>query len=207
MAGERRISKPQLEEGPNFSGAGSLKRFAKGSIFHRVDQVDTGRRSRRGRRVATRNASDGNGDRGVSWSHPGVIALISGFLAQAAKVVVELVFRQRWQPGLLFANGGMPSSHASTVTSLTFAVAAAEGVNSSIFSIVLIFSLFVIFEATGLRQEIGKQAQILNELMDSALHGERIRRERLRELVGHTWVEVIVGIIFGAAVYFWLGRL
>ncbi len=141
----------------------------------------------------------------MSWSHPGVIALISGFLAQAAKVVVELLFRRSWKPHLMFANGGMPSSHASTVTALTLAIGAREGLDSSLFSIVLIFSLFVVFEATGLRQEIGKQAQILNELMDNALHGQRIERERLRELVGHTWAEVIVGIVFGAAVYLWLG--
>lgn len=136
----------------------------------------------------------------------GLVALISGFLAQSAKVAVEGVARRRWQPGLIFANGGMPSSHAATVTTLSFVVGNREGVESSLFSLVLVFSLFVIFEATGLRQEMGKQAQLLNELMDSALSGQKIERERLRELIGHTWAEVAAGIVFGAAVYFWLGR-
>ena len=136
----------------------------------------------------------------------GLVALISGFLAQSAKVLVEAVFRRRWQPGLFFTNGGMPSSHAAMVTTLTLVIGNREGWESSLFSLVLIFSLFVIFEATGLRQEIGKQAQLLNELMDSALSGHRIERERLRELVGHTWAEVAVGIVFGALVYLWIGR-
>lgn len=136
----------------------------------------------------------------------GLIALISGFLAQTAKIVVEAVVHRRWKPGLLFANGGMPSSHAATVTALSLVIGHREGYDSSLFSLVLIFSIFVVFEATGLRQEIGKQAELLNDLMDSALSGERIEGERLRELIGHTWAEVAVGIAFGAAVYFWLGR-
>ena len=135
----------------------------------------------------------------------GLIAIISGFVAQSAKVIVELVFRRRWPPGLIFANGGMPSSHAATVTALTLVIGNREGVDSSLFSLVLIFSVFVVFEATGLRQEIGKQAELLNDLMDSALSGHRIERKRLRELIGHTWAEVAVGIAFGTAIYFWLG--
>jgi acid phosphatase family membrane protein YuiD len=62
---------------------------------------------------------------------------------------------------------------------------------------VLVFSLFVVFEATGLRQEIGQQAQVLNEMMDRVLAGEGVDRRRLRELVGHTWAEVVVGMVLG----------
>ena len=69
----------------------------------------------------------------------------------------------------------------------------------------LIFSLFVIFEATGLRQEIGKQAEVLNDLMDSALAGKKVPGERLRELMGHTWGEVAGGVVVGVGVYLWLG--
>jgi acid phosphatase family membrane protein YuiD len=135
----------------------------------------------------------------------GVIALLSGLLAQAAKVVLEAVLKRRFRPSLFFTNGGMPSSHSATVTTLSLAVGRAEGFNSSIFSLVLVFSLYVIFEATGLRQEIGKQAELLNDLMDSALAGEKFPGDRLRELMGHTWGEVAGGIAFGTAVYLWLG--
>ncbi len=137
------------------------------------------------------------------FQNPGVLALLSGLAAQAAKVALEGLVRRRWRPELFFTNGGMPSSHTATVTTLALLVGHAEGYGSAIFSLVLIFSLFVVFEATGLRQEIGKQAQLLNDLMDSAIHGERVDGRRLRELVGHTWGEVGGGLVFGVIFYFW----
>jgi acid phosphatase family membrane protein YuiD len=70
---------------------------------------------------------------------------------------------------------------------------------------VLIFSLFVIFEATGLRQEIGKQAEVINDLMDSVLAGKKVPGNRLRELMGHTWGEVAGGVVVGVGMYLWLG--
>ncbi len=136
--------------------------------------------------------------------NPGVYALLSGLSAQFFKVLMELVGKRRWRPGLFFANGGMPSSHSATVTTLTLKIGQLEGFESSLFSLVLIFGLFVIMEATGLRQEIGQQAQLLNELMDSALHGGKFDGGRLRELVGHTWAEVFGGMVFGAAFFFWV---
>lgn len=137
----------------------------------------------------------------------GVLALASGLAAQAFKIVIALVFHRRWQPGLFFANGGMPSSHAATVTTLSLLIGRQEGYMSSLFSISLIFSIFIIMEATGLRQEIGNQAQLLNELMDGVLAHRRLDQKRLRELVGHTWGEVGGGIAFGAVFYFLVIRL
>ncbi len=135
--------------------------------------------------------------------NPGVLALLSGLSAQAFKVVLELIIRRRWRPSLFISNGGMPSSHSATVTTLTLKIGQLEGFHSSLFSLVLVFGLYVIMEATGLRQEIGQQAQLLNEMMDNALHGEKVDGKRLRELVGHTWAEVFGGILFGV-LFFWL---
>jgi len=140
----------------------------------------------------------------------GVLALTSGLVAQVFKVILVLVLERRWRPGLFFTNGGMPSSHSATVTTLSLLIGNAEGYDSSLFSLVLVFSIFIIMEATGLRQEIGNQAQLLNELMDSVLAHRRIDQERLWELVGHTWAEVGGGIAFGVVFffclrYFWSG--
>jgi len=139
------------------------------------------------------------------WHNPGIQALASGLLAQAAKVLVELALHQNWRPGLFLVNGGMPSSHAATVTTLTVLVGRSEGYTSNIFSLVLVFSLFVIFEATGLRQEMGKQAQLLNELLERGVHGwsETLHGGKLRELMGHTWGEVIGGVVCGLLVAWW----
>jgi hypothetical protein len=130
------------------------------------------------------------------WN-PGVWALLGGLAAQAFKVVLALVVQRKWEPGLFLSNGGMPSSHSATVTTLSLLVGRIEGFDSSIFSLVLVFSLFVILEATGLRQEIGNQAQLLNELMDGVLAHRKLDQGRLRELVGHTWWEVFGGVVFG----------
>jgi acid phosphatase family membrane protein YuiD len=132
--------------------------------------------------------------------YAGAIAVASGLAAQGAKVVIEAVRRRRWRPALLFASGGMPSSHTATVTTLSFLVAREEGTGSTIFSLVLVFSLYVVFEAAGLRQEVGKQAELLNDLLDGLMAGRRPDQRRLKELVGHTWHEVFGGFLFGAGV-------
>jgi acid phosphatase family membrane protein YuiD len=129
----------------------------------------------------------------------GIVSVISGLAAQAAKVVIESIRLRQWRPTAFFASGGMPSSHTATVTTLCVLVARQEGVDSSVFSLALVFGLYVIFEATGLRQEVGKQAQVINDLVDELRAGQRPDQRRLKELVGHTWHEVIGGFVFGLA--------
>lgn len=130
-------------------------------------------------------------------------SLLSMALAQFLKPWLDLVFRRpfRWQRA--FDTGGMPSSHTSLVTTLTLGVAALEGTGSTVFAVTLVFSLYFIFEATGLRQEVGEQARILNEMIDDLLahHTVRPDQARLRELVGHTWAEVLGGGIVGVLVF------
>ncbi len=127
----------------------------------------------------------------------GILAILSGLAAQALKVLVELVLRRRWRPRLFFANGGMPSSHTATVVTLATLVGAAEGVHAPVFSLVLVFAAYVIFEATGLRQEIGQQARLLNDLMETLRRTHHLDVQDLREFVGHTWAEVAGGLVFG----------
>jgi acid phosphatase family membrane protein YuiD len=127
----------------------------------------------------------------------GLVSVVSGLAAQAAKVVIEAVRNRRWRPGLFFASGGMPSSHTATVTTLSILVGVREGVESALFSLVLIFSLYVVFEATGLRQEVGKQAELLNDPMDELIATRHLDHLRLKELVGHTWAEVAGGFVCG----------
>lgn len=141
----------------------------------------------------------------MDWNG-GLVALLSGLLAQAGKVAWEAA-HGRWRPLLFFANGGMPSSHAATVTTLALLVRRADGAGSAAFSLALVFGVFVLFEATGLRQEMGKQARLLNDLREALHEGRRLPGERLRELVGHTWGEVAGGVVAGFAGYFLLRGL
>ncbi|MFH1845229.1 MAG: divergent PAP2 family protein [bacterium] len=131
----------------------------------------------------------------------GVAALLSGLVAQVVKVVIGLVRQGRFNFALVFSSGGMPSSHTAVVTTLALLVGEREGIGSHLFSVVIIFSLYVILEATGLRQEVGKQAALLNDLVDDLITTRHLNRHRLRELVGHTWGEVGGGFICGFLVY------
>ena len=130
----------------------------------------------------------------------GIAALISGAAAQALKVVIDLMRTRRFNLLRFFDNGGMPSSHTSLVTTLTVGVWRYAGADSSLFSVTLIFSMYFVFEAAGLRQEVGNQARVLNERADELRQTHQVDRARLKELVGHTWGEVFGGFLVGLAV-------
>jgi acid phosphatase family membrane protein YuiD len=129
-----------------------------------------------------------------------VAALIAGLAAQLLKVVLELFRTGRLNFLRFFDNGGMPSSHTALVTTLTIGVARYEGISSPLFAITFLFSLYFVFEAAGLRQEVGKQARTLNELADEMRQTHHLDLRRLKELVGHTWNEVFGGFLFGVLV-------
>lgn len=131
----------------------------------------------------------------------GLVALASGAVAQVAKCLIGVLRHRRLRLSLLFSSGGMPSSHTAVVTTLSLLVATREGIGSPLFSIVAIFSLYVVFEATGLRQEVGNQARLINDLVDEIITRHQLDRRRLRELVGHTWGEVAAGMLCGFLVY------
>ncbi|HEX5131268.1 MAG TPA: divergent PAP2 family protein [Candidatus Krumholzibacteria bacterium] len=127
-------------------------------------------------------------------------ALVAGLAAQLLKIVIELLRTRRLNLLRFFDNGGMPSSHTALVTTLTIGVARDAGVSSILFAVTLLFSLYFIFEAAGLRQEVGKQARVLNEIADELRHTHHLDPRRLKELVGHTWNEVLGGFVFGVLV-------
>jgi acid phosphatase family membrane protein YuiD len=129
----------------------------------------------------------------------GLAALVSGLVAQALKPFIDVLQKRGFSPFRFFDTGGMPSSHTAVVTTLTVGVAVYEGVSSPLFGISLIMSLYFIFEATGLRQEVGNQARVLNDIVQrSKVKGSHhMEPEVLRELIGHTWIEVVAGFALG----------
>ena len=97
----------------------------------------------------------------------------------------------------------MPSSHTAVVSGLTTAIGLSAGARSTLFSVCLIFSLYFIAEAGGLRQDVGRHARALNALLDELRRRGAVDHTRLKELVGHTWTEVggglLLGVLVGAA--------
>ena len=130
------------------------------------------------------------------------IALISWFVAQTAKVVLILICERRLDVGAFVTSGGMPSSHSATVSGLATALAIIEGLDSVAFAIAVILAVVVMYDAAGVRRHVSHQAVILNRMVREI----RMRRpfdevERdLRELIGHTPIQVFVGSAIGIAI-------
>ncbi len=127
----------------------------------------------------------------------GLIALATGLVAQVFKMLLLSARTRRLDLSALAATGGMPSSHTAAVTTLALLVGERSGWASSMFSVAIVFGLYVVFEATGLRQEVGKQARLLNDLVEQYRLTHALDRSRLRELTGHTWAEVAGGFLCG----------
>jgi acid phosphatase family membrane protein YuiD len=126
--------------------------------------------------------------------------LVAWAIAQAAKVILTSMRQRRLNLRVLAETGGMPSSHAAIVMGMTTAVGKYAGVSSAPFAIALIFSFVVMYDAAGLRRAAGRQAAILNRLVEDLVHMRGMQEQRLRELLGHTPVEVLVGALLGIAV-------
>ncbi len=127
------------------------------------------------------------------------VTVTSIILAQLYKVVVESVRERKLKFYRFFETGGMPSSHTAAVTALATGAWKIEGVSSPLFAITLVYGTYFVFEATGLRQEVGKQARLLNDILDELLDTHQLATEKLRELRGHTWAEVFWGFLLGLA--------
>jgi len=126
--------------------------------------------------------------------------LVAWAIAQAAKVILTSMRQRRLNLRVLAETGGMPSSHAAIVMGMTTAVGKYAGVNSAAFAIALIFSFVVMYDAAGLRRAAGRQAAILNRLVEDLVHMRGMQEQRLRELLGHTPFEVVVGALLGFVV-------
>jgi acid phosphatase family membrane protein YuiD len=123
--------------------------------------------------------------------------VVAWLIAQVIKVIEDSARHRRFDLRRLATAGGMPSSHTALVVSLTTVIGAKRGINSPEFALSAIFSVVVMYDATGVRRAAGRQARVLNRIIDDLFHQEGIKEERLRELIGHTPVEVIAGGLLG----------
>ena len=126
------------------------------------------------------------------------ISIFACFLAQFIKIFTGK--EKRIEFSRIVMSGGMPSSHSSFVTSLSTLVGLERGFDSLEFSICVVFALIVMYDASGVRRAVGKQAAILNKIVQDVQHRKHIEHETLKELVGHTPKEVILGALLGILV-------
>jgi len=129
-----------------------------------------------------------------------VTVLVAWFIAQSAKVFLGIITEKRFNFRWFVDTGGMPSSHAATVSALACAVGLKYGLNSSIFAITAIFAWIILMDAQGFRRSVGRQAETLNVILDDIYWKKKIKEERLKELLGHTSIEVLIGAGIGILV-------
>ena len=124
-------------------------------------------------------------------------AAASWIIAQLIKVALGVWRERRFNFRWFVGTGGMPSSHAAGVAALATSVGVTYGFDSALFAVVLTFTLVVIFDAQGVRHAAGKQARILNKMLDDIYWKKKLDEDKLKELLGHTPVEVFAGVALG----------
>jgi uncharacterized protein len=135
-----------------------------------------------------------------------LVALIACFIAQALKLVTEIVKNRKLNVQVLVTTGGMPSAHSALVTALAEGVGQTLGWQSPEFALATVFAIIVMYDAAGVRQAAGKQARILNQMIDELFREHpNFNEDRLKELLGHTPFQVIAGSALGITVS-WLAH-
>ncbi len=128
------------------------------------------------------------------------IPILVWFFIQSFKVIWDLVATKKFNFKRILGAGGMPSSHSAVVTSLTVLIGKSEGLASPIFALSFIFAMVVMYDAAGVRRAAGKQAHLLNKIIETPGLTNVEVQERLVEVLGHTPLQVIVGATIGIIV-------
>jgi acid phosphatase family membrane protein YuiD len=129
-----------------------------------------------------------------------IAGLIAWAVAQVIKIPLDYFRTRRWNWALLLTTGGMPSSHSSLMTATTLAIGLYDGFDSPVFALGVVITMIVTYDAAGVRQQAGIHAQRINVIMAELLKGHPINERDLREVLGHTPLEVVGGILLGLAV-------
>ncbi|MGL5834378.1 MAG: divergent PAP2 family protein [Waterburya sp.] len=130
-----------------------------------------------------------------------IVALIACISAQGLKLVIDLVRNRKLNVTYLLSPGGMPSAHSALVGALATSIGLTMGWSGAEFAIACLFAIIVMYDAAGVRQAAGKQAKILNQLIDELFQEKHnLNEERLKELLGHTPFQVVVGLSLGISI-------
>ena len=130
--------------------------------------------------------------------------IISWFTAQIIKILIAVINKRRFNFKWLIGTGGMPSSHCAATAALATTLGLEYGFHTGIFAIGLGFAIVTMFDAQSARRAVGKQAEILNKMVEDIYFKKPIKEERLIELIGHTPVQVIAGAILGSLLGYFL---
>ena len=133
-----------------------------------------------------------------------VASFMAWLIAQVIKVVLVLLKERRWDLSRMFGSGGMPSSHSALVVAMATAVGRLAGFSSTAFAIAVALAVIVMYDAANVRRAAGQQAELLNRIAEDFYRDKHIDGEKLKELLGHTPIEVAAGAVLGALVGWYL---
>ena len=129
-----------------------------------------------------------------------IVPFATWFFIQLFKLIYDLVTTKKFNFKRILGAGGMPSSHSAVVVALATMIGKSQGITSPIFGLSVVFAFVVMYDAAGVRRAAGKQAKLLNKIVDTpGLTGVEVT-ERLQEVLGHTPIQVFVGAFIGLIV-------
>ncbi|OJV62105.1 MAG: hypothetical protein BGO41_01925 [Clostridiales bacterium 38-18] len=131
----------------------------------------------------------------IFWS-----AALAWLVAQTIKLILTLLIDKELRLERLHGSGGMPSAHTATIVSASTAIGLQEGWGSAIYALSLIMAFIVMYDASGVRRSVGRQAKLLNNIIVDLYKNKHFEEEKLKELIGHKPTEVVVGAILGILV-------
>jgi len=138
---------------------------------------------------------------GVLANYPELICCITGWLfSSLLKIPVYYILHRKVNIALAFGTGGMPSSHAATMTATTLAIGLFGGFDEPLFALAIAISMIVIYDAAGVRREAGYHAEALNKLVDewfAVTKTPLVDQKKMKEMLGHTPIEVVGGVLAG----------
>ena len=135
------------------------------------------------------------------------VALLAWFVAQVLKTLINFILLGKFQLERMWGDGGMPSAHSATVCAMVIATARSEGINSAIFAVASVVAIITMHDAMGVRRETGEQAKVLNRMLEQWIevtekNSPFLQNMHLKEMVGHTPLQVVAGVLVGIAVGF-----
>lgn len=136
----------------------------------------------------------------ILQNQPLIAGLVAWLLAQIIKIPLDFLRTRRWNWALLLTTGGMPSSHSSLMTGTVLAIGLYHGFDNPVFALGVAITMIVTYDAAGVRRQAGIHAQRINVLFEELLHGHIFNEKDLREVLGHTPLEVMGGILLGLVV-------
>ena len=132
------------------------------------------------------------------------VALLAWFVAQVLKTLINFILLGKFQLERMWGDGGMPSAHSATVCAMVIATARSEGFGSAIFAVAAVVAIITMHDAMGVRRETGEQAKVLNKMIEQWIDvtekNAPFQNMHLKEMVGHTPLQVLAGFVVGCVV-------